>query len=166
MSEARYFTKRGIVCLLLGPIKPNNEDIWWGPQAVTSSDKSVRNSDQSRWGVAQRLKALTILAEDPCSIPSSHIMAHNPLWLQFQGIQNPFLASTRVRHSYGAHVYMQKDKTSIHISRTIHIGSQRLRSGQNYVNPSWVWYSQLPPTRLHPWKTFFIPTIMQEGQDL
>jgi hypothetical protein len=36
--------------------------------------------------MAQRLKALAALPEDPGSIPSTHMVAHNCLQLQFQGI--------------------------------------------------------------------------------
>ena len=38
--------------------------------------------------MAQWLRALTAPPEDPGSIPSTHMAAHNCLWLQFHGIQH------------------------------------------------------------------------------
>ena len=44
--------------------------------------KSIRGAGE----MAQRLRALTALPEDPGSIPSTHMAAHNCLKIQFQGI--------------------------------------------------------------------------------
>lgn len=51
------------------------------------------------WGhreVVQLLKASVPLAEDQHFIPSSHMAAHNHVWLQFQGIQHILLASESI----------------------------------------------------------------------
>lgn len=36
--------------------------------------------------MVQRVKVLTAFAEDPGSVPSTHLVAHNQMKLQFQGI--------------------------------------------------------------------------------
>ena len=58
--------------------------------------------------MAHQFRALAILAEDLGSIPSTHMMAQNPInsQLQFQGIQCPLLASKGTRHACGMHTYM------------------------------------------------------------
>jgi hypothetical protein len=50
----------------------------------------------------QWLRALVALPEDPGSIPSAHMVAHNQSYLQFQGIRYP-------------HTDMHADKTPMHI---------------------------------------------------
>lgn len=39
------------------------------------------------------------LTEDPGSTASTHVVAHNSLWFQFQRIQYPLLASVSIRHA-------------------------------------------------------------------
>ena len=46
--------------------------------------------------MAQQLRALTALPEDPSSVPCIHVVAHNPLYLEFQGIWRPLLTSVGV----------------------------------------------------------------------
>lgn len=48
-----------------------------------------------RWAgeLVQQLRALNAFAEDQDSIPTSHLAAHSHLYLLFQGIQSPHLAS-------------------------------------------------------------------------
>ena len=36
--------------------------------------------------MAQQLRALTVIAEDLGLVPNTHMVAHNCLWLKFQGI--------------------------------------------------------------------------------
>ena len=51
------------------------------------------------WGageLAQRLTALTVLAKDPDSIPSTQLVTHNSLKLQFHAILHPFPVSTGI----------------------------------------------------------------------
>lgn len=49
--------------------------------------------------MAQRLKALPVLPEDPGSILSTHMAAHNCL-----AAQHPPLASVDIRHTCGAYI--------------------------------------------------------------
>jgi hypothetical protein len=44
--------------------------------------------------MAQWLKALAALGQDTSSVPSTHMVAHNLLWLQFQITWHPPLASS------------------------------------------------------------------------
>lgn len=61
--------------------------------------------------VAQQLRTLTLLSENPSSTPSIHISAHNHLFATpFQGIHHPLLASSDSRHADGAHA----GKTLLH----------------------------------------------------
>jgi hypothetical protein len=46
--------------------------------------------------MAQLLRVLSALAEDLGSVLSTHMVAHNLLVLQFQGIQHPLLGSMHV----------------------------------------------------------------------
>jgi hypothetical protein len=47
------------------------------------------------------------LLEDPGLGPSTHVAAHNCLYLQFYGIWCPFLVSPGTRHTSGTQTYMQ-----------------------------------------------------------
>jgi hypothetical protein len=47
------------------------------------------------------------LPEVPSSIPSTHIQSHNHLWLQFQGIQCPLLASEDSTHTHSIEIHIQ-----------------------------------------------------------
>ncbi|CAO2608825.1 hypothetical protein LEMLEM_LOCUS13963 [Lemmus lemmus] len=53
---------------------------------INRHDKQIQESDTGLEEMAQRLRALTALPEDPGSIPSTHMAAHNCLKIQFQGI--------------------------------------------------------------------------------
>ena len=53
------------------------------------SDKSIVSKNHDVYGareMAQQSEALAALAEDLGWIPSIHMVAHNHLWFQFQGI--------------------------------------------------------------------------------
>lgn len=50
--------------------------------------------------MAHHLRALTALPEDPGSLPSTHMVAHN-LLLKFQGTRCSLLASVGTRYTSG-----------------------------------------------------------------
>lgn len=81
------------------------------PSQSMSDPASKLNSTQLSVGKGgqrvQWLRTLAILAEDPGSIPSTHMVLHNHLSLQSQGIQCPLLNSVAIRHTHGAQIYMQ-----------------------------------------------------------
>ena len=52
--------------------------------------------------MAQQVRALTVLAEDSSSVPSTHMVAHSHLQLQYQGTQDPLLTSVGTRHAHDA----------------------------------------------------------------
>lgn len=62
--------------------------------------------------MAQLLKALAILTEDPGSVPSAHMVAPNSLHLQLQGIRHSLLTST-APELHRVHVYTDKTLTLI-----------------------------------------------------
>lgn len=53
--------------------------------------------------MAQQLRALTSLAEDPGSVPGTRMVVHSHLDLQFQGVQS----SKDSRHKRGTKPYTQ-----------------------------------------------------------
>lgn len=55
--------------------------------------------------MAQQSGTLDALAEDPSVVPSTHMLTHNYLYLQFQGIQHPLLTSLSTRHTHSAHIF-------------------------------------------------------------
>lgn len=56
---------------------------------------------------AQRLRAMAAFPDNLGLILSIHMMAHNWLQLQFQGIQDPVLVSVGMKHTYSTQAYMQ-----------------------------------------------------------
>ena len=63
--------------------------------------------------MAQWLRAFAALAEDPGLGPITHMLAHNWLWLQGQGILWPCLASKDTVQMW--YTYMHAGKKLIHI---------------------------------------------------
>jgi hypothetical protein len=57
--------------------------------------------------MAQQLRALVTLLEDPSSDLSTHVVAHSICNSQFQGFQHTLLASTCTRYLHGTQTYMQ-----------------------------------------------------------
>ena len=49
--------------------------------------------------MAQQLRALAMLAEDPSSIPRTHMATHNCLWFQFQGHAGRYNNAHKIRVS-------------------------------------------------------------------
>lgn len=65
--------------------------------------------------LAPWLRALGSLAEDPSSIPRTHITAHNGLKLQPQEICHPLLAPSDRRHGGGVvHKHTYREDTHVH----------------------------------------------------
>lgn len=63
--------------------------------------------------MALQLTALTALAEDPGSVPSTHMVAHNCLYLQFQALKpSQNSASTK-------YILTCRQKTDIHTNHLI-----------------------------------------------
>lgn len=60
--------------------------------------------------MAQRLKALTALAEDAGPVPSTHMTAQNHL-----GDHTPLLTSSGTRHTYRQTTHIYKDRYIFHI---------------------------------------------------
>lgn len=65
--------------------------------------------------LAQELKTIAALPEDPGLSLSIHVAPHSHLELQFQKIWF-LLASMGIRHAHGIHTYIHQDKTLIHIN--------------------------------------------------
>lgn len=61
------------------------------------------------------LRALAALGEDSSLVPDTHMLVHNILWLQFPGIQGPFLSSAGTKHKHGWCAYIHSGKPLIHI---------------------------------------------------
>lgn len=59
------------------------------------------------------------LAEDQALSPSTHMAAHNHVYLQFQSTQHPLLTSVGTRHIYGVHIcmYMQTFINKINLKK-------------------------------------------------
>lgn len=51
--------------------------------------------------MAQKLRSLAVLTEAPSAVPSTPTAAQNHLYLQFQRLLCPLLASTDTRHAHG-----------------------------------------------------------------
>jgi hypothetical protein len=51
-------------------------------------DRKANNREMAQW-----IRALAVPPEDPYSIPSTHMAAHNSQKLQFQGMQHPLPTS-------------------------------------------------------------------------
>lgn len=64
--------------------------------------------------MAQRFRTLTVLAEDPTSIPRTHRDAHNCLYLQLQGVQHPLLAFVRTAHTGYTSMHACRQNTLTH----------------------------------------------------
>lgn len=78
----------------------------------------IRDSVKKMWGgaveLAQWLKALAVLLEDPSSPPSTHMVAYNhPYITPFLWILSSLLTSMGARHAYGSQTCA--GKTSIYI---------------------------------------------------
>lgn len=79
------------------PIILNKQNLWksWRMHSTKSNYPSVDSTTVIfRYGkMAQKLRALSALPEDPDLIPSSYMATYSCLWLQFWGIWHPLLAS-------------------------------------------------------------------------
>lgn len=58
-------------------------------------------------GKVQRFGALVALTEDLGLVPSTHVVGHRHLYLQFQGI--PLQKSTKLRHRCGGQTYIRQN---------------------------------------------------------
>jgi hypothetical protein len=58
----------------------------WASRGVLELKPKMRKKSAGAGEMAQWLRVLVDLSEDPGLIPSSHTTAHNHLQLQFQGI--------------------------------------------------------------------------------
>jgi hypothetical protein len=92
-------------------IKPRHRSTWasyffWLPWQLK---KGFRAEE-----LTQQLRALAVLPEDPCSISSTHMSAHNQPLLQFQGIQRPLPAPEVLRHTSSTQTYTPWQKP-VHI---------------------------------------------------
>lgn len=57
----------------------------FGPYANIPNCSPLNTKDQWAGEMAQRLRMLIALAEDPVSVPSTHMVAHNYLLAQVEG---------------------------------------------------------------------------------
>jgi hypothetical protein len=64
-------------------LKKLNIDVGWGGVGWGGVVRVVYGE------MVQWLRVLAALAEDPVLVPSNHVVAHNPLQLQFQGMERP-----------------------------------------------------------------------------
>lgn len=60
---------------------------------------NIKNAYSGSGEMALRLSVFDALAEDPGSVPSTHVVTHN----QFQGIQCPRLVYMVTRHVHSTH---------------------------------------------------------------
>lgn len=94
---------------------------------------SIHKTKIRGWEIAQWLRTLATLLEDPSSIPSTHMVAHNHcLQLQFQEIWCPFLTSAGTRFTCGA----QATHTHTHLQPSSYYRIIQHKSSvrcQNYV---------------------------------
>lgn len=70
----------------------------------------LRKQDKTKSVVARDhlvLTDLAVLGEEPSSVPSTYTATHNHLYLQFQGIQHPLMASSSIWHTCGTHTYIK-----------------------------------------------------------
>jgi hypothetical protein len=68
-------------------------------------------SNKKGGAMAQQLRTLAVLAEDPSLVDSTHRAAHNLLLLKFQEIHCCLLASTDIRYTYDKQTCRQNTHT-------------------------------------------------------